>query len=226
MWTPNKFLAFALIIMYNNAMLEFRKKLKAHGGYFDPTLLQKLLKQHRKRLALLVVDVQKLYTSRHCQGTPRTEKLAERIQDAAQKLRKAKIPVYAIRMEPAHMSMDEMMNVDNYHFNHFVPEKHDVIVTKHSNSAFDTDLAHTLRRQGRHMLLVCGFNRSACVHETAKDASLQNFNVCVLRDLTDDNNAARRNSSMKIIAEKMLEKRVYDIHLPTLRQVTKILGLR
>lgn len=71
-------------------------------------------------------------------------------------------------------------------------EKGDISCPKFSQSAFHSgDFKGLLKRKNIQILLVSGFNASACVKDTVKDALKLGFSVGVLTDLVgEDGNRA------------------------------------
>jgi maleamate amidohydrolase len=132
-------------------------------------------------VALLVVDVQKKYCDPMTgKGTEATDSIAARIGSITPAFRAAGVPVFAIYFE-------EENKPANFH--RFMPDlQHDRLLRKEARSAFNkTDLHNQLKALGIKHVLLCGFNLSACVKDSANDAILQNYTSYILGDLCDDN---------------------------------------
>ncbi|PCI55349.1 MAG: hypothetical protein COB36_06915 [Alphaproteobacteria bacterium] len=82
-------------------------------------------------------------------------------------------------------------NEDTYGgFHNVAPDKDtDFFAGKSTTSPFEDKDSHfkeTLINNGVKNLIVSGFNTSACLYQTVLDALDENFNVCVLLDMTEN----------------------------------------
>lgn len=142
------------------------------------------------RPALLVIDSQRQFCDPVWdRGNADTIATAHHIGTMLPAFRRAGLPVYAVyyarSLEARHEYLD---------FYGFRPESGDIVLVKKSNSAFKTGAtAETLRRAGHTHLLVCGFNYSACVKDTAIDAADAGYHVTVLRDMCANDEWARQS---------------------------------
>src|SRR5690606_13168265 len=94
----------------------------------------------------------------------------------------------------------------------FKPDKEDVLIAKNADSAFEgSDIKKILEEHKRTTLLACGFNLNACVYSTVMDARKNGFDVCVLRDLTGNDNENDRSKT----AEKIIKMRNQGITFKT-----------
>lgn len=143
----------------------------------QPKDVASLTTAHEGRIALLVIDVQRQFCALEERGTYETIDIAERIQSIVPAFRAASVPVYAVYANAAH----------EHDFFKFIPEESDTLVVKSYNSAFKaTNLRELLEQDDKKLLLVCGFNKTACVKETLLDARKAGFDVCLLEDLSGD----------------------------------------
>lgn len=168
-------------------MASFREQLKKLFAFFKPENLAAQKIKYESDVALLVIDVQKEFCKRKWfsgRGTAETEEVSKRIQSIVPEFRKAGIPVYVI-----YFSETEKENAADVDFYQFMPHPDDVLVAKNDDSAFQgSNIKEILQRDKRKTLLTCGFNLNACVKSTVLDARAEGFNVCVLRDLTGNDN--------------------------------------
>ena len=128
-------------------------------------------------IALLLIDVQAQFCDpehEYREGNRETQETSERIQRIAPIFREASIPLYVVYTEP------------QPRIYMFQPDyKKDTIINKYGNSPFDeTQIEENLHESNKKLLLVCGFNLSACVFDTVKDALKRSFNVALLEDLS------------------------------------------
>lgn len=182
---------------------QLQKSLKKVFDFFRPENLKKHEIKYSGDAALLVIDVQKEFCDpRGSRGNQRTKAIAERIKSIAPEFRKAGIPVYAVYF--SHDGEKKRSAIDFYKF---TPHKNDILIAKNADSAFvGSKINEILQRDGRKLLLTCGFNTNACVFETVMDARKRSFDVCLLTDLTENDNCCY-DSKEKYI-EKMRKKGV------------------
>jgi len=153
-------------------------------AFFAPDNLADLIVKYEGEIALLVIDVQEQFCDPAQRGNKQTVKISERIQSLVPEFRKANIPVYAI-----YYSAQGEKPAEQVDFYKFTPDKDDIIVAKDGDSAFmSSNIMGMLDKQSRKLLLVCGFNEAACVKRTVLDARSAGFQVCVLSDLTGNDN--------------------------------------
>jgi nicotinamidase-related amidase len=137
--------------------------------------------------ALLIVDAQKKYCDpalaggkpddEYC-GTPETDAVAERIASLLPAFRAAGVEIYFVYLSPFERRPE---TVD---FHRVAPQEGDKFSQKFDDSAFaNIRLAPALESPRRKTLLVCGFNASACIRETAIDGCRRDFDVWVMPDL-------------------------------------------
>lgn len=168
-----------------------KQGLEAASAFFSPENLAKLKITFNGDVALMVIDVQKQFCdpqTNYKRGSFETNLIATNIQDASTAFRKASIPVYAVHFGTKAKTAAE---VD---FHHFAPTPKDTLISKITNSAFEgpnNQTNKTLSDDGRKLLLMCGFNLSACVMTTAIDAVTYGYDVCVLEDLTGNDGSNR-----------------------------------
>ena len=79
----------------------------------------------------------------------------------------------------------------------FEPETGDLAVTKARYSAFrDTDLADQLRRRGIETVIVAGLTTDVCVSSTARDAFQLDFHTITLSDCCAADERARHEAAL------------------------------
>lgn len=134
-------------------------------------------------IALVIVDAQKIFCDPQGQrGNDFTDAVAKKIQNLVGEFRKAAIPVYACWDSRS-------TNIPAFH--EFTPTEDDKLIKKSSDSAFEgSDINDVLNADGRKMLLICGFNATACAYETARDGQRAGYNVCFLTDLVANDDLA------------------------------------
>ena len=171
-------------------MSDLRQQLDKVFTFFKPENLAAQTIKYEGEVALLVIDVQKEYCDpQGSRGTAETAEISKRIQSLAPEFRKAGIPVYAV-----YFSRKEKKDASEIDFYEFTPQPDDVLVAKNRNSAFEgSNIKELLEKDKKKLLLICGFNLNACVRSTVLDARKAGFEVCLLRDLTgnDNNNSSR-----------------------------------
>lgn len=162
-------------------MKNLKAQLEKVSAFMQPESLAQQNLRYDGEVALLVIDVQDTFCNpNRDRGTAATEEIATRIQSVSPAFREAGIPVYAI-----YFSYDKPKNPADIDFYKFTPVANDTLVRKTSDSAFDgSDIEQTLKKDGRKLLLTCGFNLNACVVDTVMDARRLGFEVCLLEDLT------------------------------------------
>ena len=134
-----------------------------------------LASDHEGNVALVIIDVQRQICDPEERGTDETVAIAKRIRSIVPAFRAAAVPVYAVYSNAIH----------EHDFFKFIPAESDTLVIKNYDSAFKaTKLKELLEQEGKKLLLVCGFNRAACVMTSVVDARKTGFDVCLLKDLT------------------------------------------
>lgn len=157
--------------------------------------------------ALLVIDVQEEFCDpKKGRGNRETRQVSKKIKDLIPEFRKAGIPTYVIYFSYVEKQPDK---IDFYMFQ---PDKEDVLIAKDADSAFEgSNIKKILEEHKRTKLLACGFNLNACVYSTVMDARKNGFDVCVLRDLTGNDNENDRSKT----AEKIKNMRGKGITFKT-----------
>lgn len=178
-------------------MSDLPEKIKAASDFLKPENLETLLLKYEGEVALLVIDVQKMFCDPQGRlGNAQTEEVSKRIQSLVPEFRKAGVPVYAVYFG----GEKEASEIDFYKFR---PAQEDTLVAKSDVSAFkSSDIKNTLQKDGKKLLLTCGFNLSACVLSTVMDARAEGFEVCLLRDLAGDDNDNARGGMSALLAMK------------------------
>ena len=137
----------------------------------------------------VAIDVQTLFCSSRFEGSPQTERIADRIGRISNAFRKVGIPTYWVYSfwKPLRKYRPEECC---YGFYNVKPDAAggDRTIPKNDTSAFAGGrIERILRATGKKRLIVTGFNTSACVEKTVLDAlSRQGFSVFVLTDCTDN----------------------------------------
>ncbi len=130
--------------------------------------------------ALVLIDVQKEFcdiTDRR--GNTDTENTCKRIASLVPQFRAAGLPVYSV-----YFSFDEIP-LDEVDFHHYQYADTDIPIRKTRDSAFqgDGDPFDDILNENRHKrLLVMGFNATACVYRTVKDAQSLGFECTIISD--------------------------------------------
>jgi nicotinamidase-related amidase len=166
-------------------MTTFREQLKKVFAFFSPENLAAQKVKYEGDVALLVIDVQREFCDPDGRrGNAETAEVSKRIQSLVPEFRKAGVPIYAV-----YFSEEKKKNASDIDFYEFTPHPDDVLVAKNADSAFKgSNIKKILQRDKRKTLLTCGFNLNACVKSTAMDALIEGFDVCLLRDLTGNDN--------------------------------------
>jgi nicotinamidase-related amidase len=183
---------------------EFRQKLAKAREFFTPASLEKTPIKYEPQpgeLALLVIDVQEEFCDpKQGRGNSETTEVSKRIKSLIPEFRKAGVPTYVIYFSYQDKKPHE---IDFYMF---FPDKQDVLIAKNADSAFEgSDIRKVLDEHKRTTLLACGFNLNACVYSTVMDARRNGFDVCVMRDLTGNDNCNDPNGTDEKI-KNMKEK--------------------
>lgn len=179
------------------------EQLRRTFAFFAPANLARLNVHYAPPegdTAVVIIDVQKKFCDpRGRRGNQKTQEISERIQKLAPAFRAAGVPTYVVYFaRPAWLG-------GRARFYKFRPEKGDIKVRKYTDSAFDSGkLKDLLKSHGRKNLLVCGFNASACVYRTARDAKLNGFNVTLMEDLTGNDN--RNPETLDYALRRMLSR--------------------
>lgn len=137
-----------------------------------------------KDLALLLIDVQKEFCDpKKSRGNQQTEQVTTHIADVLPAFRKAGVKTYAIYFS---QKAKRPSKIDFYKF---TPEAGDTIIRKDSDSAFwGSNIDDVLKKDGKKTLLTAGFNLNACVYRTVMDARREGYDVCVITDMTGNDN--------------------------------------
>ncbi len=131
--------------------------------------------------AVLVIDVQKHFCDpAQARGTKDTDKIAKHIANIVPAFRKADLPIYNIYYYHEDVARDYI------DFHHYAPEGADITHAKYRASAFDGEhggaFAAQLKAREHKNLLLVGFNASACIAETVKDAQKLGFQCAIAVD--------------------------------------------
>lgn len=132
-------------------------------------------------VALLLIDVQKGFADPNgARGTDSTDMIAQRIASIIPEFRRAGIPIYVVAMKEEKVTHPSVAD-----FYRFTPDStRDVMLTKTTDSPFASGkTAARLKQDGRKLLLVAGFNASACLRDAVEDALRAGYDVCILSDL-------------------------------------------
>jgi len=172
----------------------FRQKLAQVRQFLSPENLSSTPISYDPppgELALLVIDVQEEFCDpQKGRGNDETAAVSKRIKSLIPEFRKAGVPTYVIYFSYQEKKPHE---IDFYMFH---PDKQDVLIAKNADSAFaGSDIRQVLDAHKRTKLLACGFNLNACVFSTVMDARKNGFDVCVMRDLTGNDNCNDRNET-------------------------------
>ena len=179
-------------------MTDFRKKLEKVINFFHPDHLSSLLLKYEGKAALLVIDVQKEFCDpKGRRGNRTTAKVSRRIQSLTPEFRKAGIPVYAV-----YFSYKKRQKAADIDFYEFTPHPDDTLIRKDRDSAFKgSKIKEILKKDKKNLLLTCGFNLNACVRDTVIDANKEGFDVCLLSDLTGNDNTNDAHTKMEMLRE-------------------------
>jgi nicotinamidase-related amidase len=179
---------------------DFKKKLAEVRAFLTPESLKEKKIAYEAQpgdLALLIIDVQHEFCDpTQGRGNTETKQVSKRIKDLIPEFRKAGVPAYVIYFSYREKKPDQ---IDFYLF---TPDKQDVLIAKNADSAFQgSDIKTILKDHQRTKLLACGFNLNACVFSTVMDARKNGFDVCVMRDLTGNDNCNDSSSTKEKIAK-------------------------
>ncbi|MDD9901647.1 MAG: cysteine hydrolase [Alphaproteobacteria bacterium] len=159
-------------------------RIRKASAFFEEANLKKCDLRYVPDVAVLVVDAQKEFCDpKGDRGNESTDKTSDKIASIIPQFRKAAVPVYAIYTSRQPLPRGKI------DFHKFQPAGHDKRAWKPFDSGFEcTDLKAKLEKERRKLLLICGFNMSACVMDTALDARRNGFDVCLMLDLTANDN--------------------------------------
>lgn len=166
---------------------------------------------------LLVIDVDEETCHPDALGNPKTAAIAQKIPDIVAAFKNKSVPVCAFYIDhgnPFSRNYDPMGTVKPYLFQPTWEE----IYTKRSSSAFDkplhdyktVDLAAILKNNGIKNIILCGFNRHACIRATADDGLAHQFNVVVLDDLTANNRMVAVAMKREYATEESQDRQMKD----------------
>jgi len=196
-------------------MSSLREKLEKVFAFFRPENLARQIIKYEGGVALLAIDVQKEFCDpKGGRGNAETAEISKRIQSLVPEFRKAGIPVYVVYFG------SKKKNAADIDFYEFAPQADDVLVAKNDDSAFQgSNIKELLQKNKKKLLLTCGFNLSACVMSTVMDAITEGFEVCLLRDLTGNDNSPGNQKNIRRHLKHMRNKGV------TIEQSGKVLEL-
>ena len=131
-------------------------------------------------VALLVVDVQRVYMEPEPMVTSDGDDLIEKCRGLIDKARAAGVPVVYVQ----HLSDDQPDDPDLIGVHpKLAPQAGEPIVQKRFGSAFfKTDLESTLRDLGAETLYVCGLATFGCVNATVMCAVCKGYATVVVKD--------------------------------------------
>jgi len=134
----------------------------------------------KRKKALLVIDVQRIYMEPLPMVTSDGDDLIEKCRSLIGKAREAGVPVVFIRHRSDDQPKDEaLVGVHS----DLEPAPGDPIIEKRFGSAFfRTKLEQTLSHLGVDALCVCGLATYGCVNATVMCAVCHDFEVTVVRD--------------------------------------------
>jgi nicotinamidase-related amidase len=169
---------------------------------------------HRKRVALLLVDVINRFDFPHPERMVRAaNRAAPRIQALATRARGAGAPVIYVNDHFGHWLSDFAATVRAARRTDslgrsvaslLAPERKDYFVLKPEHSAFySTALAPLLEHLRVGHLVIAGFATNYCVEFTANDAYMRGFAVHVPRDCTASASPALTRASLSHIAKTL-----------------------
>lgn len=200
--------------------MRLQQQLHQTALFMSPANLAKtkiVYKPTAKDTVLLVIDVQKIMCDPESEfwGTRKTEKISQKIASLLPAFRKAGVKVCPVYFP------EKGKKIDHYAF---TPSSRDKVFVKNTRSAFaSTAIDAFLRKNKKKSVLICGFNLSACVYETAMDAKARGFDVTILTDLTgnDKSRSLHRATAqrMKEMTEKGIKFKPADSALSALRPV-------
>lgn len=161
--------------------INFVDQLNRVNEFFKPENLAKQKIKYEGEIGLLVIDAQiKFCDPEGKRGNQETKRISERIQSLMSEFRKINILIYAV-----YFSREEIEDPEKIDFYQFKPDLEDKLIRKTADSAFrGSSIKEVLKEDKKKLLLACGFNASACVRSTVLDAKESGFDVCVLEDLT------------------------------------------
>lgn len=140
------------------------------------TVSKKFDKAHT---ALVTIDVQNEFCDPYGKrGNEETYEIAKRIHDRVPNFRQANVDV---------MNIYSIYPKDTT-FYYYRPDKGDANLAKFKNSAFAKDELGDdfFKLLNKKTLLMCGFNMSACVRQTAEGAAAKGYDVYVIVDMVGD----------------------------------------
>lgn len=137
--------------------------------------------QHINFDAVLCIDVQKYFCDiAQGKGNEDTDKTAQHIAEIMPHFREAGLPIYNIYYYHENCTRRDI------DFHHYQPADIDTLQEKYRNSAFEGDhgkaFERLLKQKNHKNLLIVGFNASACLAETIRDAQKAGFNCTVITD--------------------------------------------
>ena len=168
--------------------------------------------------ALLVVDVQPLFTDDPDPPTQQALRALQRFLGAARAANVLRVFIRFVRAEVPHERWstlwEEQCGADfieeaspdspaTAFLPGFGPEEGDLSVTKDRYSAFSgSDLANQLRERGIETVVVAGFSTDVCVSSTARDAFQLDFSTVTLSDCCAARNSEAHDAALETLARR------------------------
>jgi nicotinamidase-related amidase len=166
-----------------------------------------MLRHDFNRAALLIVDAQQQF----CDplwggGNQNTLAVCRRIRDIVPAFRTVGLPVMGVYFTNEGNTPRERIDYFKFH-----PAAEDAVLQKTTNSAFASGntAAHIAAAGYRH-LYMCGFNFSACLKATAMQAVNNGYDVTILRDLSANNDFARKPEDVATLEMQNAGIRIID----------------
>lgn len=165
--------------------------------------------------ALIVIDMQRGIAFRDDLAPHPTAQVIDRIGELVSAFRAHDLPVVMVNVagippgrtdrnagQPARTIAPESTEF----IDQLTPEPGDIVVTKHSRSAFvGTGLVETLRARGVTQVVVVGIASGAGVESTGRDAHEAGFHVSLPTDAMTDSSAERHAHSVESIFPQIAE---------------------
>ena len=173
---------------------------------------------HPSRSAVLIVDVQPLFTEDPDPPTQQALQVLKRFLDAARAAHVLRVFVRFVRAadpdERWSTLWEEQCGADFIDLTSpespaaaflrgFEPEDGDLVVTKDRYSAFrGPDLTNQLHNRGIETVIVAGFSTDVCVSSTARDAFQLDFSTVTLSDCCAASSDAAHDAALETLARR------------------------
>lgn len=182
--------------------MTFLQKLKKVIAFFEPQALKSvrvIMNSPPQETGLLVIDMQNEFCNpQKRRGNHQTAEISAKITSLIPDFKKAGFRVYCVYFGDRFER--RLSELDIYCY---TPQYPDRVIVKDHNSAFEgSDIKKVLEADGIKNLLICGFNKSACVLATGHGAVENGFNTVMITDLRA-NDSENENDPFPLLFQRI-----------------------